>query len=240
VKRYKELFEDKRAHPLFVSEALYNRVKVKGAIPDKKRILHCGIDTSQFSRQNQQSNGKVFLQVSSFVGKKGHSYTLKAFSQFLSRVTNPEAYKLILAGGGVYHKKMKELAKKLNLTEQVEFPGWVTHDEGKALMEKADFFVHHSVTLKNGDQEGIPTAIMEAMAMELPVISTYHSGIPELVEDGVNGYLVKERDVDTYAQRMQDILSWGYKSENRAKIQDLFEWRQHAEQLIGFYKDALQ
>ena len=58
-------------------------------------------------------------------------------------------------------------------------------------------FVHHSITPQNGDEEGIPTSIMEAMLMKLPILTTYHAGIPELVKHGENGLLCKEKDVNT-------------------------------------------
>ena len=76
---------------------------------------------------------------------------------------------------------------------------------------------------------------MEAMAMELPVLSSYHSGIPELVTDGVNGYLVNERDIDTYALRMADIISWGKMKVNREVIADEFEIKKHIAKLEAFY-----
>ena len=80
---------------------------------------------------------------------------------------------------------------------------------------------------------------MEAMAMELPVISTYHSGIPELVEDGVNGYLVPERDIDQYAEKLQQILQWDYASKNREKVIELFEKEKHCQLLQQFYRNVI-
>ena len=76
--------------------------------------------------------------------------------------------------------------------------------------------------------------------MELPVISTYHSGIPELVEDGVNGLLVKERDIEAYANAMEKILSWGYLPENRKKIEKYFEKEKHGALLESYYKEAIK
>jgi len=103
-------------------------------------------------------------------------------------------------------------------------------------MDEAHAFLHHSVTAANGDTEGMPNAIMEAMAMELPVISTYHSGIPELVEDGVNGYLVQEKDVEAYAYRLSAIMTWPLQPANREKIMDICEIGGHARQLTRIYQ----
>ena len=76
--------------------------------------------------------------------------------------------------------------------------------------------------------------------MELPVISTYHSGIPELVENGVNGFLVPEKDVDAYAEAMENILSWNYLSRNRIKIEELFEKERHGALLESYYTEAIE
>ena len=111
--------------------------------------------------------------------------------------------------------------------------------DGKKLLLEANAFVHHSITASNGDAEGLPNAIIEAMAMELPVISTWHAGIPELIEDGVNGYLVKEKDVDTYVKRMKDILEWKYQPKNREKIVSHFSNEVHCQSLIKIYNKYL-
>ena len=93
------------------------------------------------------------------------------------------------------------------------FLGWKEPEQIVELVASADIFLAPCVTAKNGDQEGIPMVIMEAMALGLPVISTEHTGIPELVEDGKTGYLVSERDVDALASRIETLIenkqSWG-------------------------------
>jgi colanic acid/amylovoran biosynthesis glycosyltransferase len=71
------------------------------------------------------------------------------------------------------------------------------------------------------------------------VLSTLHSGIPELVEEGVNGYLVAERDVEAYANRMADILTWGKLERNREKIIQLFSLEPHTEHLLSMYREAI-
>lgn len=71
--------------------------------------------------------------------------------------------------------------------------------------------------------------------MELPVISIWHAGMLELVKDGVNGYLVRERDMESYARRMNDVLGWSYVKENRQKVRDEFEINVHTQQLEEYY-----
>ena len=77
----------------------------------------------------------------------------------------------------------------------------------RQLMYSADVFLHHSVTASNGDEEGIPTVIMEAMATGLPVISTFHSGIPELITNNYDGFLVEEGNVNTYTETLISLAN---------------------------------
>ena len=157
---------------------------------------------------------------------------------FLKKQTNKN-FKLILTGGGERLTLLRKLAISLEIDKYVEFVGFVNSDRAKELMQQADFFVHHSITSTSGDQEGIPNAVMEAMAMELPIISTKHAGIPELVEDGVNGYLVEEKDIETYAKRMNDILSWGKQPQNRKVIEERFNYITHNLILEEFYNKII-
>ncbi len=229
--------------PIFVSKFMKLHVEqsVEQQFP-KAKILYYGTDIDFFKRTDYQQRAAefTFLQVSSFSEKKGHEFTVKAFAEFVKNYRGNKPVKLILAGEGGLKKTAENLVHELGISDFVEFPGLVNRERAKELMERADAFLHHSVTSASvGDMEGIPNAIMEAMAMELPVISTYHSGIPELVENEANGYLIKERDVEAYSKRLNDILTWKYAKANREKVAKLFEKKQHAEQLEGFYNKAL-
>ena len=141
----------------------------------------------------------LFLQVANFVEVKGHKYTIEAFSRFNKIYP---ASRLILAGDGPLRGAMIQLSKELDIENLVEFPGVVDEDTVLNMMEKADVFLYHSLQLSNGVKEGLPTALMEAMARGLTVISSKHSAIPELIIDGVNGFLVSERDVTSYFNTM--------------------------------------
>jgi len=223
-----------------VSERIRSNLRGQGIDVTKTKKLHCGIDLKLFERNRIEkiNNKKIFLQVSSLAEKKGHEYTLRAFSSFLKSISNVDC-KLVLTGGGERLAKLKQLAVDLGVENNVEFVGFVTPSIAKELMQEADFFVHHSITSKDGDQEGIPTAIMEAMAMELPILSTFHAGIPELVEDEVNGYLVDEKDVKNYAKRMLDILSWNKQPQNRKVIEEKFNYTSHNLMLEEFYENII-
>lgn len=247
-KRYKEALKfylgRSEVTPIFVSKFMKLHVERSvGQQFDNAKILYYGTNTDFFKRSDyQQSDDKfTFLQVSSFSEKKGHEFTVKAFSELIRKKgSSTPKIKLILAGEGLLRKYIQSLVEDLGVSEYVEFPGLVNRQQAKELMNIADAFVHHSVTSASvGDMEGIPNAIMEAMAMELPILSTFHSGIPELVEDKVNGFLVDERDIDTYADKMEEIISWRYLPVNREKVAKLFEKTTHAKQLVDFYEEAI-
>ena len=205
---------------------------------DKSEIIYSNTDTEFFKRENNSypENGPfVFLQVSSFREKKGHVYTLRAFKQLIDR--NPrQQFELGFTGkrNDMYHEVEKEVSS-LGLETNVKFLGWTSPKETKEYLGKCNCVILHSVTARNGDQEGIPNALMEAMAMELPVISTVHAGIPELVKHGINGFLVKERDINGYSKYMEKVTKWGLKKNNRDVIIRNFSVEKHITKLNSFY-----
>ncbi len=199
------------AHIIFISNKMADNFVSLGLSPKNYSIIRCGIPTDYFRFTKRTSVHKKylrrekisFLQVANFVEKKGHSYTLEAFKKLINFYDNVE---LILAGDGPTRSSMENLSKQLLIQDKVLFKGKVNQQEAFELMKSADIFVHHSVTSKNGETEGIPTVIMEAMSAGLPVISTYHAGIPELVESGRTGFMVKEKEISSYTNKMIQLL----------------------------------
>ncbi len=225
--------------PIYVSNYVKNNLVNSKVNTRNAELLYYGINTNFFnpvSRSIINDDVFIFLQISAFKEKKGHIYALRAFKLFIDCVEDKKKYKLILAGGLTLLEQIKKEAIYLGLSEYIEFTGPITHNEAKKLLLKSNVFLHHSITASNGDTEGLPNAIIEAMAMELPILSTWHAGILELVEDNINGYLVNEKDVTFYAQRMKDILTWGYQSKNREKVTSLFSNEVHFQSLLKIYE----
>ena len=237
VKRIKEILSLPNVYSTFVCEYLKNRIENKGISVERSSVIYTGIDTEFFKRKNfnKISDKSIFLQVSSFNEKKGHLFTIRAFDHFIKNNKQAKA-SLIFVGEGKYLDKSKTLVSQLNLNDLVVFKGKKDREEIRALMDIADVFVHHSITASNGDEEGIPNSIAEAMSMQLPIISTYHAGIPELVENERNGILISEKDVLQYSKAMKDILLFGYLEENRRKILDKFTLEHHMDQIFNLYK----
>jgi len=174
---------------------------------ESKIIVHrMGIDTGKlkYSVRKPEDNGKVhLLTIARFIEKKGVKYGIQAVAKALKRHPNLE-YKIV--GDGLLRDELEDLTGNLKVEDNVELLGWKRQDEVSELMEKSEIFIAPSVTSSEGDQEGIPVVLMEAMATGLPVLSTKHSGIPELVRDGESGFLVPERDVDAMAGRLEYLI----------------------------------
>jgi colanic acid/amylovoran biosynthesis glycosyltransferase len=125
--------------------------------------------------------------------KKGQAVALRALARLATEDPSVD-YRLSIVGGGGLADSLAQLAAGLGVADRVEFLGPRPHAETLERLEAAHIFVLPSLTGADGDQEGVPVSIMEAMAAGLPVVSTQHSGIPELVADRVTGALANEGD----------------------------------------------
>lgn len=131
--------------------------------------------------------------------KKGQAVALRALARLVGEDPGVD-YRLTLIGGGGLANSLSQLAAGLGVAERVSFLGPRPHGEILDQLRQAHIFVLPSLTGADGDQEGVPVSIMEAMAAGLPVVSTRHSGIPELVADRVTGALANEGDDASLAQ----------------------------------------
>ena len=233
----KELANHNNVFPIYVCNHLKENLISKNInFKNEGIVLYTGVDLKKFkrTRHDSKSNDKTFIQVGAFNDKKGQLTTIKSFNKFVKNHENKNA-KLVFIGEGKNVKKAKELVEELNISEFVAFKGKLNQSEIIEELDVADVFVHHSITSKKGDQEGIPNALVEAMAMEMPVLTTFHSGIPELVNHGVNGFLCEENDVPTYSEQMNQIYNWGYRKENRDLIEKKFSLKKHIDKLNEMY-----
>ena len=235
----KSIATKKNIYPIYVCEYLKkNLLDKKIKFTNDGIVLYTGINQDLFKRTNQENvkDTKTFIQVGAFNDKKGQEITIKAFSKFIS-ILEFKKNNLVFIGGGKNLNKCKKLVKELKIENSVNFKGHLTQFEIIKELEKSDVFVHHSITAKNGDQEGIPNAILEAMSMKMPVLSTNHSGIPEALIHNENGLLSNENDIKTLSNQMKEICYWQLLPKNRKRIEDLFSLDLHIKKLKSFYEN---
>lgn len=175
-----------------ISQYWSDKLKSWGVDSDKIAVIRMGIDPKKITfsptKLNDRNNIKV-ISVGRATEKKGLEYAIKAMAS-LDFVD----YKII--GSGELLEELQKLVTDLNKQDTIHCLGALPHQEVLRQLELADVFLLPSVTAENGDMEGIPVALMEAMAKGKIVVSTYHSGIPELIEDKVNGFLCNERNIN--------------------------------------------
>jgi glycosyltransferase involved in cell wall biosynthesis len=176
------------------SESLRQAMIDLGCAPEKIKIQRTGIPLADFPFRERSipSNGQWrLLQAGRLIEKKGLKTTLRAFAKFRKEFA---AARLTIAGEGPQLDELQSLARELQLAGAVDFVGFVSQEKLRELFYSSHIFVHPSETGRDGNQEGVPNSMLEAMASGLPVFATRHGGIPEAVEDNVSGILVNERD----------------------------------------------
>ena len=187
----------------------WKRKLIRLGCNEKKIIVHrTGINLEKFNffeRRKQSGEPIKILTIGRLVEKKGHEYAIRAIAKIIQENKNINI-EYIIAGDGPLKNKLESLVLKLGIKNYIKFLGAVEQDEVLALYQQAHIFVLPSITARNGDQEGIPVVLMEAQATGLPIISTYHTGIPEVVVDGKTGFLVPEEDVDALAERLEYLI----------------------------------
>src|SRR5712692_7765824 len=186
------------------SESLRRAVVDLGCDENKVDIVRTGIPLDQFpfrERQFPQNGEWRFVQACRLIEKKGLSTTLHAFTNFLSRY--PGA-RLTIAGEGPLLSELRNLAFKLRIDNRVALTGFVSQERLREIFYASHIFLHPSEIGRDGNQEGIPNSMLEAMAGGLPVFATNHGGIPEAIENGASGVLVPERDHEALARALLD------------------------------------
>jgi glycosyltransferase involved in cell wall biosynthesis len=200
-KKYPEMFEYATS-VVAVSHDMADRL-VSFGCPREKIVYNPSAPNDAYYQVRPTFGKKLFIGAGRFVHKKAPQNTILAFVKVLEK--HPDA-QLILAGNGKLFKHCKKLVKQHNLENFVYLPGAFNSEQLKQWFSEATAFVQHSMTAPNGDMEGTPNSITEASLAGLPVISTFHAGIPNVIIDGKTGLLVNEGDIDAMAEKMIWIL----------------------------------
>jgi len=186
------------------SDSLRRAVIDLGCAPEKIEIQRAGIPLADFPFRERPlpDNGQWrLLQAGRLIEKKGWKTTLRAFARFRKEFAGA---RLTIAGEGPQLEELQSLARGLQIDGAVDFVGFVSQEELRALFYSSHIFLHPSETGRDGNQEGVPNSMLEAMAAGLPVFATRHGGIPEAVENNLSGILVNERDHRALADALID------------------------------------
>lgn len=198
--KYLEMFEYADTLVSVSNTMTENLIKL-GANPD--RVVYNPYGAREYFFDVQPEYSPMLLAVGRFADIKAPYLTLMAFAKAATEVPNAT---MTMVGEGPLLETCKNLATVWKIESRVSFPGAVLHEGILPLMARACAFVQHSITTSAHDMEGMPNSVLEAGAAGLPVISTRHAGIADAVIEGKTGFLVDERDVDSMAVRMVNVL----------------------------------
>jgi len=203
-----------RAQPFFtISEANREFLRSElGELGGQVLLSRCGVDTTRFS-PSTRADGTTLLGVGRLVPKKGFDLLLRAFAR--AAKARPEL-RLVIAGDGPERGALETLGRGLGLEDRVSFLGQVTGEQVLEQLAEASAFVLPCRKATDGDRDGIPVVLMEAMACGVPVISTRLSGIPELINDRESGRLVEPGDLDSLEAALRERFEHPRLAEERA------------------------
>lgn len=232
-----------RSADRIVTISEYNRRHIREQYTDDVPIdiVRAGIRPEKFEPSSSVVDNRI-VTVARLVEKKGLRYALEAVARIAERIPDVEYH---LIGSGELETDLRRLTRDLDLQEHVRFLNSVSDERLHQELDEAACFLLPCVVTESGDRDGIPVALMEAMAMETPPVSTSVSGIPELVDDGENGLLVEPRNDEELAAVVFDLLSDGavrsvYGEKAREKVVTTFNITTEASVLESTLESAGQ
>jgi glycosyltransferase involved in cell wall biosynthesis len=188
---------------LCVSNEIRDRLRALGVPTDRLVIHRLGIDLSQFTIGPRDPARIEAIMVGRLVEKKGFEYGLQAFARVATR---HHEVSLTIVGDGPRRRALEHLTATLGIGDRVTFTGVLSGREVSERLRRSDILLAPSVTGRDGNREGSPMTVKEGSASQVVPVSTYHAGIPEIVDDGVTGFLVNERDVEALADRLERLV----------------------------------
>jgi len=200
--KYKEMF-DYASAIVAVSKVMYQKLLDLGC-PKEKLILNTYGPHTDFAKVEAKHVHQHFVGLGRFTDKKAPYYTILAFRDVIEEF--PGA-RLTLAGDGPLLEVCKNLVRYFDMEQFVKFPGPIQREDFIEMLKTCRAYVQHSLTPGSGDMEGTPLSILEAQSAGVPVISTNHAGIPDVVIHDETGLLCDEHDVKTMTEHMKTLLA---------------------------------
>ena len=200
---YQQLFRQAAAI-IAVSRHMQQQLIKLGCAQDKITVNPCGADIdASLERTGQTEQIRSFILVGRLTPKKAPLVSLKAFHRIVKQ--QPEA-RLHIVGDGPLKAELDSYIAEHDLGEFVIFHGAQDHDYVIRQLQQSDCFLQHSVVAPNGDHEGTPVSVLEAMLLGLPTIATRHAGINDVITHQQTGFMVNEHDIDDMTAQMQFVM----------------------------------
>ncbi|NEQ33072.1 MAG: glycosyltransferase [Leptolyngbya sp. SIO4C5] len=225
---------------LTVSKFIRDKLLEQGFPADRVQAHYHGVDISQFNPDPSLPRESAVLFVGRLAPKKGCDDLIRAMSKV--QAVYPEA-ELVLIGDGPLRTSLEALARQH--LKRYRFLGVQPQPVVRDWMNRARVLAAPSVTTPAGDSEGLPNVVLEAQAMQLPVASTYHAGIPEAVIHGETGFLVKEHDwegLSSYLVKLlqEDDLWQHFSQQGRSHMENNFNRYRQTRALERIYEAVLE
>lgn len=246
LKQYRDLFS-KSSFIIGISNHICDRIAVIGAPKKKIKLWHLGTQVEKFkhsSPADRYKDGTVrLLHVGRLVEKKAPLDLVEAFTRAKEKLESDPPIHLTIAGGGPLMDITKKKIYDLGLEGDIDCLGSVPHGKVRRLMQTCHLYTQHSKTASNGDQEGQGVTFVEAQASGLPVVTTRHNGIPDVVVDGETGFLVEEGDTRAMAERIVYLARhpeiWSKLGRaGRAHVEEQFDLSKQVTKLIRMYEEV--
>lgn len=213
----------------------------------KARIIPMGVDPDEFAlaagsgKGYGKTAGTIILTVGRLIDWKGTMYLIDAMPEIIRHV--PDA-RLVIIGTGPEEKSLRSRARSLVPEHRIEFLGAVSNADLSRYYHSADVFVLPSIE-KNGNTEGLGVVLLEAMASGCPVVGTRVGGIPDIISDGENGFLVAEKDPVELADRIIRVITDSavrqkFRMNGINRINQSFSWKPIVEQFVQVYHNVLE
>ncbi|MBD2293060.1 glycosyltransferase [Anabaena sphaerica FACHB-251] len=240
---YEQLFQE--GEYFFTNCEFFRQRVLKLGCDENKIVVHgSGIDCNKFSFTPRNLAAGEHIKIATIgrlTEKKGIKYCIEAIAQVVKDYPHLE-YNII--GDGNLKEDLEQLIENLNLQSVVKLLGSKQQKEIIDILNQSHLFIATSITAKDGDQDAPVNTLKEAMAMGLPVISTWHGGIPELVEDGVSGFLVGEGDSEAIAQSLLYLIehpeNWTQMGHaGRTRVEKKYNMQHLNDELVKIYQHLL-
>lgn len=240
---YNDLFE---RGEFFLTNCDFFRQRIlQLGCPNNKILIHgsaIDCDRFRFAPRRMPTDGAIRVAtIGRLSEKKGIEYCIRAVASVAQHYPNIE---LMIIGEGPLRSHVEQLIDDLNVSAVIKLLGWKTQAEIIEILARCHLFLAPSVTAKDGDQDAPVNTLKEAMAMGLPVISTWHGGIPELVENGVSGYLVPERDAVAIADKLRLLIHradrwYDMGQAGRRRVKAMYDLNTLNDELVSIYQSIL-